>query len=215
MKKLAFVCYLILSFFISSFGQNEISIQKGRLTIGGSLSFERNNDDRIAPEIDPRVTISTKTTSFTTDINFNYFITNYFTIGLVSDVLISTSKSKNSLSMATTETIRNDIQLGPTIRFYIKSGFFITGSTGIGSLHYDLKESPVKWRNYFFSSGIGYTAFINRSIAIEPIISYKYFNSKATRIAVGKGITNGIVFSTGFQLFFDLKNLKHNTSENE
>ena len=206
MKKLFISIILICILITVSFGQIENPITKGRFTIGGALSmnYEKQKDINSGISIDPDIN-TTKIVSLGTDLIFGYFISDHFTLGLSTELYTSQSKTTNSLSLTTWEYIRNDLFIGPWLRYYPRSGLFMECATGVGFLHYDTKDFPVKWNNYSWSSGIGYSFFLTKSIAIEPILKYRHFTKKAIQIEEGKEIKSGLDFSIGFQYFFDLK----------
>jgi long-subunit fatty acid transport protein len=169
------------------------------------MNYEKNKD--INPEVGAGIA-NTKIASLETDFTLSYFISDHFTLGLSTNILISQWNITYELSMAKFKYIRNDFLIGPVLRYYTNSGLFLECSTGFGFLHYESPDSPVKWKNYACCTGIGYSHFLTKSIALEPIIKYQHFSKKAVQIEEGKEKTNGIEFSIGFQIFLNSIKIK-------
>jgi len=198
------------------FAQNESPIKKGNFMIGGSLSMDKNNYDKSDPNVFPDGPyLYVKTMSIVSDINLNYLIYDHISLGLTLESLISSSKEKYYLNSEYIKFIRNDFFIGPVIRWYILSGFYLSSSAEFGGYHYDLKENPIKWRKFLFSAGLGYTASLGKSVAIEPALRYYHQYSKAVRVASGFEKYNGLQFSLGIQFFFSLKKPNKKLTENE
>jgi len=210
MKKLLIVSLLMGSIFQTSLGQIERPITKGNILTGGSLSI--NIDKNKNKDINPDVTYITDIKTFEADFILGYFLINHLAFGLKTDFYFSENKTTNSLNSSTWDYINNDFLIGPVIRYYTKPGIFLEGYTAIGFHHRDIKDDPVKWRNYSWSAGIGYSVFLTQSIAIEPVIKYRLLHKNAYKIEEGEEILKGLDFSIGFIIYLSLKK---NNNENK
>jgi len=191
------------------FGQNENPIKKGNFIVGGSLSFDKNNHSISVPNG------YVKSSSLMTDINLNYLIFDHISVGLTLESLISSSKERHYQNSEYIKYIRNDFFIGPAIRWYLISGLYLSSSAEFGGYHYWLKDSPIKWRKFLFSTGIGYTASVGKSLAIEPALRYYYQHSKAVRSATGFEKYNGLQLSVGVQILFNFRKQITKPKENE
>ena len=90
------------------------------------------------------------------------------------------------------------------IRYYTNKGFFLECAAGIGLLHYSLKTDPVKWKDYYWSSGIGYSLFLTESVALEPVIQYRHLIKNAYKIEEGKNIIQNLNLSVGMKVYLKL-----------
>ena len=93
-----------------------------------------------------------------------------------------------------------NISFGPFLRYYTKPGIFFEGSAGFGFLKTSQGSDEVKWTNYSWSAGFGYSIFLNKSIALEPIINYRFLHTKLTDLGEDEK-TNGLNFFIGFQIY--------------
>jgi hypothetical protein len=214
--KTLFTTSIIILFSGFLFAQNESPIKKGNFMIGGSISIDKNSYDKS----DPKVFIDgpylhVKAMSIMSNINLNYLICDHISLGLTLESLISSSKEKYYLNSEYTKFIRNDFFIGPAIRWYIHSGFYLSSSAEFGAYHYDLKENPIEWKKFLFSIGTGYTFSLGKSVAIEPSLRYYHQYTKAVKVASGFEKYDGLQFSLGIQLFFDLKKQNKKLSGNE
>lgn len=92
-----------------------------------------------------------------TDIRFNpnigYFIADDLAIGLGLDVVNGNDNT--------------DLGLGPFVRFYFADAIFVQANVGLGLGDNEFVD---------FEVGLGYSWFLNNSVAIEPKLFYRNHN---------------------------------------
>ena len=126
---------IILLFSGSLLAQNESPIKKGNFLLGGSISIDRSNYDKSDPNVFTNGPyLHVQATSVTSNINLNYLIYDHVSLGLALESLISSSKEKYFLNSEYTKFIRNDFFIGPVIRWYIHSGFYLNSSAEFGGI---------------------------------------------------------------------------------
>ena len=203
---------LIFIFLLSDslFAQNENQIKKGNFIAGGSISLDlsRNKyfDSNFSADI---ASLEVKSFTILPELDLKYLITDHLALGLITEDLFSFSWIKDNLNSNTKKDIITDFFLGPVVRYYTRSDFFLIGSTQIG-----VYERTVKQRKYLFSTGLGYSVFLGKSVMIESILKYNYFYSEFTKIIEQKEKRNGIEFSMGLQVMFNFKKLNKQNDEN-
>jgi opacity protein-like surface antigen len=208
MKKLLLISLLLGIVFHSSSGQNEKPITKGHLLTGGSLSLnvEKTKDYSPITGTNPRQIYITDSKTLETDLYIGYYIINHMALGFKTDIIISSEIHSFNLNTLTSKYKNHDISFEPFIRYSTTSGLFFEGTVGVGLLKFDNSGSDVaKWKNYSFSTGIGYSLFISESIAVEPEIKYKYMHTPPYEIDVDNVITSGVYFAIGFQIYLSTK----------
>jgi len=198
------------------FAQDQTPIKKGNFIIGGSLSIDKNKYDKTDPNILPYSPyLNVKAVSIMADLNLNYLIFDHISLGITLESLISASKEKYYQNSDYIKFIRNDFFVGPVIRWYIFSGLYLSGSAEFGGYHYDLKENPIKWKKFLFSTGLGYSVSLGKSVALEPALRYYHQYSKAVKVASGFEKYDGLQFSFGIHIFLNLKKSNKKSTENE
>jgi hypothetical protein len=177
---------------------------------GGSFSFNIEKTKDYEPIIGtyPRQINITDIKALETDLYFGYFIINNIALGFKTDILIFSRKYSFNLSTGSSKYVYHDLSFGPFIRYSTNSGLFFEGSYTIGLLKDKIQDDITTWKNYSFSTGIGYSLFVSKSIAIEPEIKYKYLHRPPYEIEEDNEITSGLDFSIGFQIY--LNTIKHN-----
>jgi len=206
-KQKQLVIILIVSCFIQvSFGQIEKPFNKGNMLTGGSLALSFDNIKNFKPGINPLpdVTYSTKSTAMESNLSFGYFILNQFAIGLNSEVLLSREVTTCDLfSDIGWDAINTDFLIGPIMRFYTKPGIFIEGSADFNILKSISNNDELKWIKYSVSTGIGYSILVNKSIAIEPVIKYRFVNTDIPEIDENEKLGEFNV-SVGLQIYLNM-----------
>ena len=132
---------------------NAQHVSQGTMMIGGGFSFSSIENDN-----------SSNTTTCAFFPGFSYFVGNNVALGM--ELLYGRSSGPN--------TTFTSIGVGPLARGYVISGLF-------GQVQYtwmqDKFESSfgeAKTSESAFAVGVGYTAFLNNSIALEPLVVYSF-----------------------------------------
>jgi hypothetical protein len=209
MKKILIISFLLGNILQISSGQIEKPITKGNLLTGGSFAcdIEKTKDYGQNSGTNPAQIDISDIKELGTDLYFGYFIINHLAIGLNTDISIRSEKYSINPDSSSLKYLNRELSLGPFIRYSTNSGIFIEGAAAIGLLKYDFdSEYLVKWRKYYLSAGIGYSLFVSKSVSIEPEIKYKYLNRPPYEIEKTKGISNGLYFSIGLQVYLNIKN---------
>ncbi len=179
MKKAMVIPVALLGLLCSkSFAQSEYrpALQKGSVLVGGSMAINVGDAKYEYSSQTSKSKISTF--QFTPEIGF--FASNGFALGLSLDLNTETQKSdQNNSSNKITST---EYLAGPFLRIYTKGGIFFMGNYSFGksitkyaySGGSDKNESNIsKWK-----LGVGYAAFLNDHVALEPSLSYQGFSMK-------------------------------------
>jgi hypothetical protein len=170
MKKMAtlWICFTLSTFCFAQKNESFLTdayVVKGSWMLGGDLttSWKSYHQDQGS--------VKNVDTGTIFQINgagkFGYFLFEDFALGLKASVSHFHLKS-DSTAGAPKHTV---VLAGPFIRKYLKAGVFGEGSAGFGLDHFadggqaDLLAADL---------GIGYTYFLNKNIAIEPILALVY-----------------------------------------
>jgi opacity protein-like surface antigen len=206
MKKFL-IFILSSSIFQTVMGQIENPITKGTILAGGTLSLNFENNKEFHPQIDniPEVTITNKIKSLETDLYFGYFVSRHFVLGVITDVSMTKRKYENSLTMKSYDYIYYDIAIGPFLRYYTIPGIFFEASTSFGFFHYTSAENPVNWNNFSYSTGIGYSFLLTKSVALEPEIKYTHLYRNPYELEDSKEVSNSLQFTIGLQFYLNNK----------
>jgi len=197
----------MVNIFQISLGQNKKPFSKGYFLTGGSLSLDIEQTKDYEPIVGtyPRQIKITDTKTMETDLYFGYFIINHLAFGFKTDIQLYSRKYSFNLDPHSTKYVYHDLSFGPFIRYSTNLGMFFEGSYAIGLLSYKFQDDKTTWKNYSFSTGIGYSLFVSKSIAIEPEIKYKYLHRPPYEIEEDNEISNGLSFAIGFQVYLTLK----------
>jgi len=204
-KKLLLICLIISCFVQASYGQIEKPFNKGNMLTGGSLALSFGSIKNFIPGIDPfpDVTYSTKSRSIESNLSLGYFVFNQFVLGLKGEILLSREITNSSLTSEAEWDIRNkDFLIGPVMRYYTKPGIFVEGTAGF-EIFKHITDDELKWIKYSLSTGIGYSILINESVAIEPIIKYRFVNTDIPEIDENEKLGE-INISVGIQIYLNM-----------
>jgi hypothetical protein len=183
------------------------SLKKGNFITGGSISLDFSRSKTYAPSLVPNMAWEdAKTITFMPDLDLKYLVTDHLALGLITEDFVSSSRFKDNLSGNNEKDIINDIYLGPEVRYYIKSGLFITC---FGELGYYKRSRDIQ-QKYLFGAGFGYSAFLNKSVAIEPLLRFNHYHSNNIKYSNQSETKNTLTFSIGVQLFFNLRKTQLN-----
>lgn len=187
--------------------QSEEPLKKGKFISGGSLALDVSRSKTYAPNlVQDMVWEDAKTFTFMPDLDFKYLITDHIAIGIITQDFISYSRFKDNLSGNIEKDIINDIFMGPLIRYYIKSRLYIYC---FGELGYYKRSRDIK-QKYLFGGGLGYSVFLNNSVALEPSLIFNHYHSNNIKYSNQSETKNTLTFSLGVQLFFNFKKVNLN-----
>jgi len=164
----------------------QAQFNQGRILLGGNVNFSSMKDETVQTGLSN--TSSTKT-QFQLTPKVGYFVIDNLAIG--ADVALSTvSGVGNSTTLLA----------GPFVRYYIK-GLFVEGEYNFGSgKNGDIKSSTNAWLG-----GIGYAAFLNDHVAIEPTVAYTSNSIHYTNPTHNATIA-GFVVGVGLQIYLGKRN---------
>jgi hypothetical protein len=204
---------LILTFLIIAgtsqifFGQIVKSYSKGNIVSSGSFSANFVKDEFVSSG-NQIITYYTKNNVFESDIYIGYFLLNQFTIGFSSDINFAKQIYTNSLNpVESTESSTNNVLIGPFLRYYSKTGLFCEGSTSFGFLNYDPNHQD-SYTKYLLKAAIGYDLMLSESVAIEPMVNYRFLKYHGEQALGHKTKDKGLSISIGFSIYLDTKTNK-------
>ena len=194
MKKifsLLFISVLVLQ----ANAQIEKPITKGSFRVGGSFDFSIDKSNYVTD--DGLIAVEREHTIFEGTIGFGYFIFNKFSIGIELDYIINRTDYGQSISTS------DEVIIGPTIRYYTKVGIFAKGAVEFGYYYWGPKIDQIKYRNFLWDIGIGYSLFLNKNIALESIVSYSELRKTAIEKDYSDREIRGFNMTIGFQIYFN------------
>jgi hypothetical protein len=204
-----FLLVLLISNFIVnfSFGQIEKPITKGHLLLGGSLAidFEKMKEYDQSGGSSSQTIYYTDGITFTTDLYSGYFILNQLALGLKTDISTSSIQQYSSVNEEKSKHSYHNAGIGPFVRYYTKQGVFVETFASLAFWKTSDPNVSSSWKNYSYGIGIGYSWFINPSIAIEPQVKYVHQNSPQYLATDNEVKKDGINVSIGFQIYLNLK----------
>lgn len=179
MKKAIIISVALLGLVCSkSFAQSEYrpALQKGSVLVGGSMAINFGD----AKYEYSSQTNKTKLNSFQFTPEVGFFAGNGFALGLALDYNTETQKSdQNGNSNKSTNT---RYLAGPFIRLYTKGGLFLMGSYSFGKTtnkySYSGDSGSEQTNTSKWKLGVGYAAFLNDHVALEPSLSYQGYSLK-------------------------------------
>jgi hypothetical protein len=168
MKNLVKFTFTLISFLALS-QLSAQAVNQGAWMVGGSAGFT-SSKVKDADESSTRIWVNP---------NLGYFIADDLAIGLGLNI--------NSLSPAGTDESFTDFGLGPFVRFYFADAIFAQAGVNLGLGDAEFTE---------FQVGVGYSWFIDNSVAVEPML---FYNSHSVDGDFGDFSTFGL--SIGIQAF--------------
>jgi hypothetical protein len=203
MKNLIFVGLLICWIIQPSTAQDEKPFKKGHIITGGSFSLDLKKKDSFLTGSSPLpdVTYHTNINAIDANLMLGYFILNNLAVGLKNELIFSKERTTGGLtSIAEATTTVRTVSVGPFLRYYTKPRIFFESSAGIGFLKTSTGSGDIKWRDYYWSAGFGYSIYINKVIAIEPMVNYQFLHTKLSVLEEDEK-TRGLNFLIGFQIY--------------
>jgi outer membrane protein len=179
-------------------------LQKGSVLVGGSMAINFGNTKY---EYSSQ-TSKSKLSSFQFTPEVGFFAGNGFALGISLDYNTETQKSDQDNS--SNKVTSTDYLAGPFIRLYTKGGLFFMGNYSFGKSITKYKYSGgsesdennvSKWK-----LGIGYAAFLNDHVALEPSLSYQGFSLKEDENDSDLTYSTGqVVIGLGFSIYLGRK----------
>lgn len=194
MKKITILAIAICSTF-GAYAQ----YSKGRMLVGGSLSFSAETEKT---KYDGNTQTDGKWTSFSLEPQFGYFVIDNLAVGASLDLGLSKWRDDDDSDDDYTST---SIEFRPTVRYYLPQNIFFQGQVAFGSSKDKYGSGNVdedKYSNSGFTLGVGYAYFLNDNIAIEPLIGYGSWGQKDKETDT-KYVDNGLFLRIGFQIYLD------------
>jgi len=203
MKKIiamSLIAYLVGSM---SFGQSEKPYFKGTFLTGGSfaINFEKDKEFLKGSPPNADVTYINKLRSIETSFQIGYFILNNLSIGIKSIIAFTNNITSDEGSSIIIWDIKDrDLITGPFFRYYLKPGLFFEGFGGFGFQNQETNDKRYKQIINAVSAGVGYSFFLNKFVALEPILSYDLLQKKASDYDK-KNTINKFSLSVGLQFY--------------
>ncbi|MBC7923630.1 MAG: autotransporter outer membrane beta-barrel domain-containing protein [Ferruginibacter sp.] len=173
-------------------------IKEGTVLAGGGLSldFGTHKNERPGSNQNTTVTVETRYTNFTFNPKVGYFFTDDLALGLNLNVNSNTNKNKDNGIRSTSSSYT----FGVFGRYYFPQKLFLEGEAGFGRQSYN--EDDFRNKIFAYSLGVGYAAFLNDHLALEPMIRYQgtqYTNSRDNRYRDKYG---ALRLGLGLQVYF-------------
>ena len=167
MKRSLVFIIVIMFGYINCYCQNDQGGFKNNYIIGGTFDINVrkanfNNDN---------ISLSDKLTSMEFSPNFAYFASNKLALGMQINTYIANQKFLVDGSTSKSITA----MLGPYVRYYFYKGLFVETGLGLGAK----KTSFDNWSIVQGKINLGYSVFIKKMIALEPIFSFSSSTEKA------------------------------------
>ncbi len=188
MKKVIIIlAALVVLVYSKSLAQSEYhpALQKGSVLVGGSMAINLGNASYEYSSQTNKAKL--KSFQFTPEVGF--FVGNGLALGLSLDFNTETHKDDQNSKTSSTQYLA-----GPFIRLYTKGGLFFLGNYSFGKsmVKYsysggsnESEENTSKWK-----LGLGYAAFLNEHVALEPSLYYQGYTLKDDD-------NSGITYRTG------------------
>lgn len=180
--KIAFSLVAFLCFSQVTFAQ---TVNQGAWMLGGSAGFRSDN---------PKPDDGETNTTIEFSPNIGYFIADDLGIGL------SLRFKSQSAEDGIPDNSTSEFAIGPFVRYYFVDGIF--GQLGV-NLGLSDDDNTVDFDESFteIELGIGYSWFVDNSVAIEPKLFYRLNNVKGSTTIEDLGDYNTIGLSIGVQGF--------------
>jgi outer membrane protein len=195
MKKTIFTLLVTLASF-GAFAQFE----QGTMLVGGEFGVGFSTSKT---KFDGRTDTNGKSTDFTLNPNFGYFIIDNLAVGAELGVMLNSYKPENTDGKST-ETA---LTFGPFVRYYFPVKIFLQGSAGIGTSKtkddYNGDVDEDKFSIFGSSLGAGYAIMLNDNVALEPMVGYESiaYKNKTSGEPAYKNVNSGLFLRLGFQIY--------------
>lgn len=162
MKKTTFIIILVINTILIK-AQEQTQLTKGHFFIGGGfdLEYAKHNEGRII-------------TSIETSPNAAFFLADNLAVGMRFNSKLTITKG-SAVNVTSYLFRESNYAITPFVRYYILSNLFSEGEIGYERYWENLDSGEkTKFWGFTGSIGIGYSLFLNKHIAIEPIVSYGF-----------------------------------------
>ena len=197
MKKLLLTNLLFL-LCLNALAQNEKSknnpTDKGSFVVDGSVYFSAINststrgdykNNVINIEVSPKVA---------------FFVIDRLALGLETSYYFARNKSTNLESESSSTSNYYGISISPYLKYYFINRIFLQASAGFGTSKSKDSNTESKGNTFNSQIGIGYAFFLNNNISFEPMISYRYNESK-TNGSDDKSFYKVLMLGAGLTIF--------------
>jgi hypothetical protein len=164
MKKITLLFLLVGLLGINSIA-NAQTVEKGTIILGGDAFFTSTSFDGI----DDNLTYLSLTPSL------GYFV--------IDDLAIGARVGFGFTSLGDFDA--TEFSLGLSARYYVFDGLFPQVGFQFNSLKFNDADADTSTDIMF---GIGYTSFINKSVALEPMIMYSINSEDSSTFGIGIGL---------------------------
>ncbi len=173
-------------------------LEKGTMLAGGEFGLELNTNKS---KYRNQTTTNSKSTSFTLEPRFGYFVIDNLAIG--GEISLTSSVSKDELDGD--KTTDNSFAIGPFVRYYFPAKIFLEGqySAGFANTKYSNSNEKDKYNLGGWSLASGYAIFLNDNVAVEPMLGFQSvsYKNKTDGEAEWKNVNAGMFFRVGFQIY--------------
>jgi hypothetical protein len=195
MKKTIFTFFVVF-LSMTAFAQFE----RGTMLVGGNFGLEFSTSKT---KFDGQTETDGKSTSFSFDPQFGYFVIDNLAVGGALGVSLSTFKPDGSDGKYSSTSLT----ISPFARYYFDPGIFVQASVGLGTMKSkndfggDVDEN--KYAISALSLGAGYAIFLNDNVALEPMIGFQSITqkNKTSGEPEFKNIDSGLFVRLGFQIY--------------
>jgi len=168
MKNLNLTLVIILFLTINLEGQIEKPFTTGNLILGGSVRANGMKVEITDPSLVTDIHYSEK--EFNSDMRVGIFVSNNIAAGVKANILLTRTKFESGST-----SYFNDLLFEPFMRFYTPIGLFGEISYGFGNYKVGVSNATDnhELKINTWNLGLGYSLFISKSVAIEPMIAYE------------------------------------------
>ena len=189
MKTIFTICALIVSSSMA-FGQ----LNKGDFLAGGSFTFSTGKTKNTAPVANNTSVITeTKHTNINFSPKFGVFVADNLAIG--AQVGLESYSVDGNLSHST-------VSAGPFIRYYFPVKIFAEGFLGYAGQKFGDGSGASKYNGLGYSAGLGYALFLNKNVALEPMVKFVGYSTKNAKDSRYKNSDAALLIGIGFQIYF-------------
>ncbi len=187
MKNLVKITFTFITFLCLSQVTSAQAVNQGAWMLGGTAGFQSDNPKPDDGETNTTIDLSP---------NIGYFIGDNLGLG-VALRFRSQSAEDGIQDNSTTE-----FAIGPFIRYYFADAIFAQLGANLGLSDDD---STIEFDEGFteLELGVGYSFFVDNSVAIEPKLFYRINNVKGSDSLEDLGDFSTIGLSIGIQAFVD------------
>lgn len=153
------IIFIVLFLFISNLSWGQTSIEKGTISLNGSISFTSNYEEGDG----------INSTIFIFNPRFDYFIIDNLSIGLMLNYQNTSFVGRDNSSWG----------IGPSARYYFDVQLikpFLGIGYSVAQQNTSISDDKIKQNNIILNLGADY--FLTNDVALETIVSYTFMNIK-------------------------------------